>query len=133
MQSITLEWIKVLGSILISWPIVGLVAIILFRKPLLKLIEQFTSGNLRRARIGPFEIERELNKLAEEGKLAVSNLNRMNELMAESRLLELEITDKMFGVLLTNEQRQRLNSHIEELRRLTGNAKEETTNENVRK
>ncbi len=34
MQATLLEWIKVLGPIIISWPIVVLIVIIVFRKSL---------------------------------------------------------------------------------------------------
>ena len=42
--------------------------------------------------------------------------------MAESRLLELEITEGNFGTVFSAEQRKRMNAQIEELRKLTGNA-----------
>lgn len=38
--------------------------------------------------------------------------------MAESRLLELEITAGTFGAVFSNEQRNQMNRHIEEMRRL---------------
>jgi len=46
------------------------------------------------------------------------DMNRLNELMAESRLLELEITDSMFGSIFTDEQRERMRNQIEELRNI---------------
>lgn len=114
-----LEWIKTIGALLFSWPVVGFIALLVFRKPLINLVEQFTKGDLRRARVGPIEIERELGKLAEQGQQALSNLNRINELMAESRLLELEITQTMFGMVFTAEQQETLKNQIEEFRSLT--------------
>ena len=39
--------------------------------------------------------------------------------MAESRLLELEITEGNFGAVFTKEQRQRMQNHIDKLRKLT--------------
>jgi hypothetical protein len=118
-HSSTLEWLKTIWTMLFSWPVVGFLGLLVFRKPLVGLIEQFTKGDLRRAKIGPIEIERELNKLAEQGQQAVSSLNRINELMAESRLLELEITQTMFGRVFTNEQHEKLKGQIEEFRMLT--------------
>ncbi len=115
-----LEWIKVIAPILISWPVVGLLALFILRKPFLKLIGQFTNSDIRKAKIGPIEIERELTKLAEQGQQAVSNLNRINLLMAESRLLELEITEGIFGTFFSDDQRNRLSAQIEEFRSLTG-------------
>ena len=118
-QSSTLEWLKTIWMMVFSWPVVGFFGLFVFRKPLVGLLEQFTKGDLRRAKVGPIEIERELNKLAEQGQQAVSNLNRINELMAESRLLELEITQTMFGRVFTDEQREKLKGHVEEFRMLT--------------
>jgi len=112
-----LEWFKVLGPIILSWPVVGLVIALIFRKPLLGLLERFSSSSGSKAEIGPLKIE--LGKLAEEGKDAVGRLNRTTELMAESRLLELEITSGMFGSIFSDEQQVRLEKQIEELRALT--------------
>jgi hypothetical protein len=114
-----LEWVKVIAPLLISWPVFGLIALVLFRKHILKLIEQFTNADVRKAKIGPIELERELTKLAEQGQEAVSKLNRLNELMAESRLLELEITEGGFGPIFTNEQQAKLRAQIDEFRTLT--------------
>jgi hypothetical protein len=117
-----LEWIKVIAPIFI-WPVVGIIAILLFRRPILKVLDQFTNSDIRRAKFGPVEIERELTKIAEQGQQAVSNLNRLIELGAESRLLELEITEGMFGAFFTDEQRARLQKQIEEYRSLTNKGK----------
>ena len=51
-----LEWVKTLGPILISWPVVGLIAIVVFRKPLLKLPDQFK--DIQRVKVGSVEFER---------------------------------------------------------------------------
>jgi hypothetical protein len=48
-----LEWVKAVGPILVSWPVVGLIAIWAFRKPLLALLE-----DARRFKFGGFESER---------------------------------------------------------------------------
>lgn len=59
---------------------------------------------------------------AEDGKDAVSRLNRTTELMAESRLLELEITSQMFGSVFNTEQRSKMQRQIDELKSLTAKA-----------
>lgn len=119
-QSTALEWVKTIGSLIFSLPMLGFLTILFFRKTLLMIFEQFTKGDLKRVKFSEFEFERgELNKLAEKGQEAVSNLNRTNELMAESRLLELEITESMFGAIFTAEQRGRLKEQIEELKQIT--------------
>jgi HAMP domain-containing protein len=112
-----LEWFKVLVPTLLSWPVVGLAIVLMFRKSILDLFERFSMSSGSKAEIGPLKIE--LGKLAEEGKDAVGRLNRTTELMAESRLLELEITSGMFGAVFSEEQQARLEKQIEELRALT--------------
>jgi hypothetical protein len=53
-----LEWVKVLGPILISWPVVGLITILVFRKPLLALADRFTGEDVQRVKFGSLELER---------------------------------------------------------------------------
>ena len=67
-------------------------------------------------------IEIDLGKIAERSEKAVSDLSRLNQLMAESRLLELEITNAKFGLIFTDEQRTRMQNHIEELKKLTADS-----------
>jgi hypothetical protein len=114
-----LNWFNAIGTLACSWPTLLVIALFAFRRPLRELIRQFTAGELRKARIGPLELERELGELAVQGRQAVGDVRRLSELMAESRLLELEITEGMFGNILSPEQRARMLDHIEELRKLT--------------
>jgi hypothetical protein len=115
-----LTWIKDVGPIVLSWPTVGILFFLVFRKPLLDILRQLGSADKFKAKIGPVEIERELKSLAERGQQAVSNLNRLSLLMGESRLLELEITEATFGNVFSAEQQKRMKAHIEELQKLTG-------------
>jgi len=119
MQNSVLTWIKDIGPIVLSWPTVGVIFILVFRKPLLDILKQLGSADKFKAKIGPVEIERELKSLAEQGQTAVSRLGRLSELTAESRLLELEITEANFGPRFSPEQQKRMKAHIEELRNLT--------------
>src|SRR5438874_47927 len=116
MGSSMLEWLKIIGPLLLSWPVAVVTIVLIFRKPLLRLLERFTSSDEGKAEIGPIKIE--LGKLAREGQVAVNKLNRINILMAESRLLELEITETMFGGVFSSDQRECMKEQIAELRRL---------------
>ena len=58
-----IEWVKTLGPILISWPVVGLIAILVFRKPLLALADKFTGDGVQRVRFGSIELVRVMNKI----------------------------------------------------------------------
>ena len=89
-----LEWFKVLGPIVISWPTVGFVAVILLRKPLVTLFQRFAHSGSK-AELGPLKVE--FGQIAANSKEALSKINEITELMAQSRQLELEITAVAFG------------------------------------
>jgi hypothetical protein len=116
----TLEWTKTIGQLVISWPVVAVVVVVVFRHQVRAIFERFVDSSGGKAVIGPLRIE--LGKLAEEGKTAVGRVNRVTEVMAESRLLELEITQQEFSTRFSDDQRRRLQQQIEELRTLTANA-----------
>jgi hypothetical protein len=59
-----------------------------------------------------------VTRITQDGRAAVSRLHRLVELMAESRLLELEITAGMFGPMFSADQRRRLEAQISALRQL---------------
>lgn len=111
-----LEWVKVLGPIVVSWPVAALVIVLLFRTSITRIFDAFHRASGSKAEIGPLKVE--LGKLAEEGKDAVEGLRDINELMAQSRLLELEITEQMCGGVLAPDQRARMETHIQALRAL---------------
>lgn len=111
-----METIEEILKIVIAWPTAVIVTVIVLRKPIVALVDRLIKSDHGKAKVGPIEIE--LGDLAEKGRQAVSDLNRLNTLMAESRLLELEITDGKFGPIFTSEQQKKMKQHIEELKRL---------------
>lgn len=112
-----MQEIKDILQIVISWPTAIIISVLLLREPIQKLIDRLINSETGKAKIGPIEVE--LGKLAEQGQQAVSQLNRINYLMAESRLLELEITEGNFGPVFNEEQRKKMKHHINELKALT--------------
>lgn len=115
--SAPVEWVRIIGSLVLSWPTFAVLFVLIFRAPIRSLIQRLTQSTDSKAKFGPIEVE--LGKLAEQGHQAVQKLNRLNVLMAESRLLELEITESKFRGVFTPDQQQRMRSQIEELRALT--------------
>ena len=107
-------------KVIISWPTSAIISVLVLRKPIRNLVERLINSESGKAKVGPVEIE--LGKLAEDGQQIVQSLNRLNLVMAESRLLELEITEGNFGPVFSTEQRDRMQKHIEELKRLTREA-----------
>lgn len=115
-----MEEIKEILTVLVSWPTAVIVAVLVFRSSIKMLIERLINSESGKAKVGPVEVE--LGKLAKEGKEAVNSLNRINVLMAESRLLELEITEANFGPRFSLEQQEKMQEQINELRQLTNDA-----------
>jgi hypothetical protein len=103
-----LNWIKAVGPLVFSWPVAAILIVLVFRRSLLELMARLTASEQGKAEIGPVRIE--LGNLAKEGRIAVDKLNRLNILMAESRLLELEITLSRFGAGFSVEQGLEWNS-----------------------
>ena len=60
----------------------------------------------------------ELEKLNERGTDAVEKLEKLNKLMAESRLLEIEITSMTFGRIFSPDQQRRMEDHIKRFKEL---------------
>jgi hypothetical protein len=77
-------------SLVLSWPVAAVVIVLFLRKPIMKVVERFISGQSGKAKIGPIEVE--LGQLADDGKKAIQQLNDINHIVARSRLVELEIT-----------------------------------------
>lgn len=111
------EWVQTIGHLVVSWPMVAAIVLVLFRRQIQMILAQFAEASGSRLSVGPLKVE--LGKLAEDGRTAVNRVNQISEVMAESRLLELEITEQTFGRVFTDEQRSRMQKQIETLRCLT--------------
>lgn len=59
---------------------------------------------------------KQVEDMTRSGQMAVDRLDRLTEVMAESRLLELEITSGMFGTMFSADQRARMQRQIESLK-----------------
>ena len=59
-----------------------------------------------------------LEELNERGANAIEKLEKMTKLMAESRLLELEITNANFARVFSNHERIQMENHIKKFREL---------------
>lgn len=111
-----METAKELMQVFFSWQTVSLAVLIILRAPIMSVVERLIKSDQAKAKLGPVEIE--LGKLAEKGQEAVHGMNRLNELMVEPRLLEPEITQSMFSPFFVEEQKQRMEPHIQEFRQL---------------
>ena len=123
MSDAILEWVKVVGHLLLSWPLIGLVIVLVFRSKLNRLFERFLGAHESKAEFGPIKLQ--LGKLARDGQEAIDAMNRLSVLMAETRLLDLEITEGNFGQRFTKEQQSRMKKQIDELRAITASVADE--------
>ena len=53
----SLEWLKVLLPVFVSWPVVGLLVILAFHRPIASLIDKFADSPESAAEIGPVKIK----------------------------------------------------------------------------
>jgi len=113
--------IEIIKAVL-SWPTACIVAVIVFHRPIAMLVSRLARSGEGKVKVGGIEIE--LGQLAEGGKQAVSILNKINMVMADSRRLELEIFSG-FGVLLTAAQSSEMKEHIDALEKLTEEAEKQ--------
>lgn len=109
--------IKEILQVVFSWPVAAFFMVLMLRQPIIKLVDRLVNSESGKVKVGPFEAE--LGKLAQEGQQAVSKLNEINNLMAESRLLGLEFTEANLAPRFSQEQRERMLNHIAKLRQLT--------------
>jgi hypothetical protein len=108
--------LKDILEIIFSWQLVVIIVLIIFKNPINNIIKRLIDSDSGKARIGLFEIE--LGKVAEKSENVINNINKLNYLMAESRLLELEITNNKFSIVFSQEQNIKMNEHIKELKKL---------------
>jgi hypothetical protein len=115
-----LEWIKVLGPIVISWPMAAIFGLFLFKGDLHTLLQRLRETSGSKLELGP--IKAELGKVAEDGRGVIEQLRQITEVMAKSRRLELEITSQSFGPMFSKDQQAELKAHIAELTQLSSKA-----------
>ena len=60
----------------------------------------------------------QVEDMAQNGQAAFDRFNRLIEIMAETRLLELEITSGMFGSIFSVDQRAQMSHQIELLKNI---------------
>jgi len=129
--------IKEIIQLVISWPMAVIIGVLVLRSPIRMLIERLIKSETGKVKVGPVEIE--LSKLAEEGHQVIGDLNRISYIMAESRRLELELTNGLFasyepmlGSVASLEQKNEMKKHIKELKELTKAAANKANTANTR-
>jgi len=62
------------------------------------------------------KVGNELSNIAKEGNFAIEELKQLNVILAESRLVELEVTKRMFGSIFSEEERSLIDRNSQDLK-----------------
>jgi hypothetical protein len=108
---IVLEYIEVIGGLFLSWPIVILIGLLIFRVELGKFVAHLRSG-----KVGPLEFQA-FERLVERGHSSLSTVEQLNIEIARSRIVELEITQTLMPRPEFEKNIERLKGLIAELDR----------------
>ena len=119
----TLEQIKAIAQAVLSWPVVALLGAVIFRRQIVQAAKLLVSPETTKAKFGPIEIERKIDQLSEQQQRVIAFLGRSNEVMLQSRLLELEVTQHHFGGLIGREYTETMSEHIAKLSELISEAR----------
>ena len=118
MSSEYLEWAKVIASI--SWQILVIAIVLIFKGQIADLLK-----NITEIAVGNIVFKRRLNELVDQGEQiaeksqqALNTLGNTTELMAKSRLFELEVFNESFGMHLSEDKRNELISQIDEFKKI---------------
>lgn len=68
--------------------------------------------------IASLEVGSHLSELAQEGSSAIDELRKLNIVIAESRLIELQIFKSMFGIFLASSNLEKINQNIDILKKV---------------
>lgn len=105
-------WMSLEGflSIIVSWPTFAILALIILRDSIRKVLNGIVEFEILGIRF---------RKLAEQGERTITNAERINVLIAESRIIETKIFLREFRDRLTEERRQELEMNLDELEKIT--------------
>jgi hypothetical protein len=99
-----LIWIISIGQLILSWPVISLIIVIIFREKISNIIGiEFNQNGLK--------IKTELSRLS-------NSTDEITEVMAKSRILELEVTLKNMRDKLNGDEIRRMEKQIEEFGKL---------------
>lgn len=98
------DWISVLGPVLLSWPLVIVIIIALFYRPLFNLLEKASGQEVQNAKIGPFEIEDTEPSYIESLKLLLNSLTSTMEYLEKLNKRDTAPFERNHRLLLTLKQ-----------------------------
>ena len=111
-----LEWVKVIGPLIFSWPVAIVILAFVFQDLIRKLTNRLIDSSDASAEFGPLKVQ--LGSIAKESQNVLERLNEFLEQAARHRLFANEILMTQLGHRFTAEQIQQMNEHVSEIKAL---------------
>ena len=108
-----IEWAKLVGSWIFSWPVAVVIVALIFKEQL-----EVWLDSVKKFKAGPVEIQRELKAVAEAGKNALDSVSQMIVLLGESRMTELQVTLNAVGAGFPARDQETMRKQIAEIDKL---------------
>jgi hypothetical protein len=102
-----LEWTKLIGGWIFSWPTAAVVVSLALRPQIAKWLQTVTEF-----KAGPVQVTRQLQAVAEAGQSTLDSVSQMIILLGESRLTELQVTLKTVGIVFPEEDVEKMRQQI---------------------
>ncbi|MEK6211669.1 MAG: hypothetical protein AABM64_15095 [Pseudomonadota bacterium] len=116
MESSLLEWVKVIGPLIFSWPVAILILACVFQDLIRKLANRFIDSSGATAEFGPLKVQ--LGSIAKESQHVLERLNEFLELSARNRLFMNEVLIAQLGHRFTAEQIEQMKERANEINAL---------------
>ena len=111
-----LEWVKVVGPLIFSWPVAIIFLSVMFRELIRKLANRFIESSDAKAEFGPLKVQ--LGSIAKESQDVLERLNQFLELSARHKLFANEVLTSQLAHRFSAEQIQQMNEQADEIKAL---------------
>ena len=111
-----LEWVKVVGPLIFSWPVAIILLSVMFRELIRKLANRFIESSDAKAEFGPLKVQ--LGSIAKESQDVLERLNQFLELSARHKLFANEVLTSQLAHRFSAEQIQQMNEQADEIKAL---------------
>jgi hypothetical protein len=116
-----LEWVKVVGPLVFSWPVAIVLLALVFQDLIRKLANRLIDSSDAKAEFGPLKVQ--LGSIAKDSQDVLERLNQFLELSARHRLFTNEVLTGQLAHRFTPEQIQQMNEQADEIKVLLAKRK----------
>ena len=111
-----LEWVKVVGPLVVSWPVAIVLLALLFHNQIRKLSNRLIESSDAKAEFGPLKVQ--LGSIAKDSEYILERLNHFLELSARHRLFSNDVLTSQLAHRFTPEQIKQMNEQADEIKAL---------------